>query len=201
MTPLRRRDEEVKKTTWPKRGVRGRIRSGLNIIIGINQEGQSPSSCRMPKTSPIWRARPLKDRCWASNRHHLKHDSIKKTVFPRKRRVIVSISTNQQKGLSFYKPQTHWNEEHVPRLLHKYVVGDVAPAAAPRRSRRMECRLKAKKDLPRNRKYSRFRLYGHRIYGLFGYLINFWLVPISLHILKLTIYSEFYLNFGYMVNF
>ena len=41
----------------------------------------------------------------------------------------------------------------------------------------------------------------HRIYGLFGYLMNFWVVPISLNILKLNIYPEFDLNFGYMVNF
>ena len=49
--------------------------------------------------------------------------------------------------------------------------------------------------------YTRSRLYGHRIYGLFGYLVNFWVVPISSNILKLTIYPEFDLNFGYMVNF
>ena len=49
--------------------------------------------------------------------------------------------------------------------------------------------------------YTRFRLYGHRIYGLFEYLVNFWVVPIYLNILKLTIYPGFDLNFGYMVNF
>ena len=48
--------------------------------------------------------------------------------------------------------------------------------------------------------YTRFRLYGHRIYGLFGYLVNLRVDPISLDILKLTIYPEFDLNFGYMVN-
>ena len=49
--------------------------------------------------------------------------------------------------------------------------------------------------------YTRSRLYGHRIYGLFGYMVNFWEVPISLSTIKLTIYPEFDLNFGYMVNF
>ena len=50
-------------------------------------------------------------------------------------------------------------------------------------------------------KYTRSRLYGHRIYGLIGYMVNFWVVPISLSTIKLTIYPEFDLNFGYMVNF
>ena len=49
--------------------------------------------------------------------------------------------------------------------------------------------------------YTRSRLYGHRIYGLFGYMVNFWVVPISLSTIRLTIYPEFDLNFGYMVNF
>ena len=34
-----------------------------------------------------------------------------------------------------------------------------------------------------------------------GYMVNFWVVPISLSTIKLTIYPEFDLNFGYMVNF
>ena len=51
------------------------------------------------------------------------------------------------------------------------------------------------------KRYTRSRLYGHRIYGLFGYVVNFWVVPISLSTIKLTIYPEFDLNFGYMVNF
>ena len=49
--------------------------------------------------------------------------------------------------------------------------------------------------------YTRSRLYGHRIYGLFGYMVNFWVGPISLSTIKLTIYPEFDLNFGYMVTF
>ena len=49
--------------------------------------------------------------------------------------------------------------------------------------------------------YTRSRLYGHRIYGRFGDMVNFWVVPISLSTIKLTIYPEFDLNFGYMVNF
>ena len=32
--------------------------------------------------------------------------------------------------------------------------------------------------------YTRFLLYGLRIYGLFGYLVNFWVVPISLSLVQ-----------------
>ena len=40
--------------------------------------------------------------------------------------------------------------------------------------------------------YTGFRLYGLRIYGLFGYMVNFWLVPnrVDFHTIE---------NFGYMV--
>ena len=40
--------------------------------------------------------------------------------------------------------------------------------------------------------YTWFRLYGLRIYGLFGYMVNFWLVPnrVDFHTIE---------NFGYMV--
>ena len=38
-------------------------------------------------------------------------------------------------------------------------------------------------------KYTRFRLYGLQIYGLFGYLVHFWVVPISLSFSKVCRYK------------
>ena len=38
--------------------------------------------------------------------------------------------------------------------------------------------------------YSRFRLYGLRIYGLFGYMVNFWMVPTGITV------SEFLVLYG-----
>ena len=53
-------------------------------------------------------------------------------------------------------------------------------------------------------KYTASRLHRHRIYGLSGYMVNFWLVPngMGYHTIKYFGYMvKISQNFGYMVNF
>ena len=82
--------------------------------------------------------------------------------------------------------------------LHRWVLVQV-PLSLPKHR---FCSIPIWKAYRQNKcLYTRSRLCGHRIYGLFGYMVNFCVVPISLSTIKLTIYPEFDLNFGYMVNF